>query len=89
MDTREAFVKKTEADLEYGRAWLKKAQADAQLQGTRTYEEIRQKVQDMSHRLEGLKARGDDAWQEMREALEQARKDLEAGLKAAREKVGV
>lgn len=87
MDTKEAYLKKIEADLAYAQAWLKKAEADLQFKGTRTYEELKHKIEDLSSRLAALRDAGDEGWQELKEAIDRARTDLEAGWKAARKKV--
>jgi hypothetical protein len=98
-DTKEAFVKKMETELDHwkkqidemeAKARAKEAEAEAEkadaAMKNKLYEKVnglRQAVEDTKSKLQDLLKAGDASWEEMKRDIENAGDDLRKGIDSA------
>ena len=90
MKTKDAYVKKVQAQLDELDADIKKlkaradkAGANAQLEYKKQIETLKRKQQKAGDKLAELKASSDDAWEDLREGLDAAKTSLSSAIKSA------
>ncbi|MDK2849329.1 MAG: hypothetical protein PWP34_2682 [Desulfuromonadales bacterium] len=91
MESKEAYEKKLQAQLDEWNAEIAKlkakadkAEAEARIEYHQRIEELRAMQETARSKLDKLKAAGDNAWQDLKEGLDQAWEDLGKAVKAAR-----
>jgi len=90
MNSKDAYAKKVQAQLDEWDADIKKLKAKADQAGANTQLELQKQIETLSRkrndakdRLAELKAAGDDAWEDLKDGLESAKNSLGGALDAA------
>jgi putative sterol carrier protein len=90
MQNRDVYVKKVEAqldewdaDIQKLKARAKKASADAKLEYKSRIDMLKRKQTEAGDKLDELKNASDDAWEDLKQGLENATNALGSSLKSA------
>ncbi len=91
MNSKDAYAKKTEAQMDEWAAEVKKlrakaeqADADARIKMNEEIDKIQARQALASEKLEDLKASGEDAWEDIKLGLDQARRAVSDSMESAR-----
>jgi uncharacterized coiled-coil DUF342 family protein len=90
MSTKQAYEKKLQAKLDEWNAEIDKlkakansAEADAQLEYNRQIDELRTKQNEAQKKLDELKEASEDAWKDLKAGIENAWDSLGSSIKSA------
>ncbi len=91
MDTKQAYEKKLQAQLDEWNAEIEKlkaratkSEANAQLENDKQFSELRAKQEMAKEKLAELKQSGSEAWEDLKPGLQSAWNSLSDALKSAK-----